>query len=628
VVPSGTVANRVRFLQNLAIPIISAPSLPVSNRPRENSRTGYGRRISNRFGPPALQTTNPDEQREIDTSHFFLGLNTPRTNHEKEHGITDNRSGYGRNIGIGAQIRPQGRVVGTQYDAAAPWGILSRRKSSRSTCRQCPSPDPDVLKEMDSSGNRSRFSAPVSISPTSQNEDPKSRDMHPREAKSRQGGIVGSEASFVTTSTIRRQSVRDLFKDYGIERPAGFASSEEPPKKADIAPRPTRLHRFCHICTGVDSGPSSQCWTKSSLPITRKEASLDYEETLSQEGPRTSTTQSLPKKNRLRDEETRKKLAKPYPTPLRPPVKQDPIAKVKKLSLPTKFLDFSEPRYPQNNGNQSPQRRISFGDQARPVPIQPGSQAGRCVKDSPFLVADSFSIKYSSVLPVGVRRGSQHSYHGGDSHRHKNYVGPLMPSSSSSDAADCSNSECRATHRGHAPYRHAIFCTRKKQNNRYFREETDNGYVADTSYTEECTPQLSHARLVDRRPSPRCEEEGGSDGHRLSDDEVVHEDKRKEVDKSLNNHDCAWKHKFLEGQNGQTKSQPNRRGLLGVTGITLVIHLEGREDLVINANSWKGGGLEIGSHSWCRVKLSSRGLGQDRVDSFSFILIVCGDSTV
>jgi hypothetical protein len=101
-------------------------------------------------------------------------------------------------------------------------------------------------------------------------------------------------------------------------------------------------------------------------------------------------------------------------------------------------------------------------------------------------------------------------------------------------------------------------------------------------------------RLVDRRPSPCCAEEGGSDGHRLSDDEVVHEDKRKEVGKSLNNHDCAWKHRFLEGQNGQTESQTNRRGLLGVTGITLIIHLEGREDLVINANSWKGGGLEIG----------------------------------
>jgi hypothetical protein len=1006
VVASGTVANRVRFLQNFAIPNISAPPPPVSNHPRENSRTGYGRRISNRFGPPALQTTNPDEQREIDTSHSFLGLNTPRTNHEKEHGM----SGYGHcNIGISAQIRPQGRVVGTQYDAAAPWGILSRRKSSRSTCRQCPSPDPDVLKEMNSSGNRSRFSAPVSIFPTSQNEDPKSRDMHPREAKSRQGGTVGSEASFVTTSTIRRQSVRDLFKDYGIERPAGLASSEEPPKKAEIAPRPTRLHRFCHICTGVDSGPSSQCWTKSSLPITRKEASLDYKETISQKDPETSTVQSVPKENRLRDEEMRKWSTKPYPTPLRQPVKEEPSAKVKKPSLPTKFPDFSEPKYPQKNGNQDPQRRISFRDQARPVPIQPGSQTGRCVKDSPFLVADSFSVKHSSVLlPVGVRRGSQHNYHGEDRHRDKNYVGPHMPSPSSSDAADCSNSECRATHRGHAPYRHAIFCTRKNQNNRYLQEETDKGYVADTSYTEECTPQLSHAvsqtsiniphnrsyisqiprlnscspravkveiqehpipefvecrgypqtghsrhrrspspgidgecqhcsddcqcascqntlhrvrccvhsdhnaivhqhhtprqeepapnsranitptrrkiprkdsqpttvtpsrsnvkisnpapppdlqqpsplreslvkklslqkapslpqskrsslmketnpkpptppphvsnpragykppslslpqatsrtmrvdpplgfeptdcpppsitqrtiprlpptwdetspersavptrqedytsppsqpyepdsgpeqrkspplpsrkdylltekytltpksracsstqlqispsgsrkestrrndvfpfkdestvpmlrqklsehqeelkksgkgrgervgllsppfsprmqseqvkderrlynverkpsvisqrstsgngkkwrlRLVDRRPSPCCEEEeeGGSDGHRLSDDEIVHEDKRKEVGKSLNNHDCVWKHRFLEGQNRQTESLPNKQGLLDVTGITLVIHLEGREDLVINANSWKGGGLEIGN---------------------------------
>jgi hypothetical protein len=492
VVPSGTVANRVRFLQNLAIPNISAHPPPVSNHPRENPRTGYGRRISNRFGPPAVQTTNPDEQREIDTSHSFLGLNIPRTNHEKEHGIAENGSAYGRNRGIGAHIRPQGRVVGTQYDAAAPWGILSRRKSSRSMCHQCPSPDLDIFKEMDSFGNGSQLLAPVSVFPTSGNEDSKSREIYSRETKSRQGGTVGSEASFVTTSTIRRQSVRDLFKDYGIERPAGLASSDEPPKSVDVAPRPTRLHRFCHICAGVNNGPSSQCWTQSSLPITRKEASLDYEERLSQKDPETSNTQSLPKGNRLRDVEMRRKSAKPYPTPLRPPVKEGPVPEAKKPSLPTKFPDFSEPKYPQKNGYQSPQRRISFQDQARPVPIQSGPQSRRCVKDSPFLVADSFSIKHSSVLlPVGVRRGSQHSYHGRDGHRHKNYVDSHM-SSASSDAADCSNSECRATHRGHAPYRHAIFCTKKKQNNRYLREETDKGYVADTSYTEEFTPQVSH----------------------------------------------------------------------------------------------------------------------------------------
>jgi hypothetical protein len=101
-------------------------------------------------------------------------------------------------------------------------------------------------------------------------------------------------------------------------------------------------------------------------------------------------------------------------------------------------------------------------------------------------------------------------------------------------------------------------------------------------------------RLVNRRPSPCCEQERSSNEHRLSDDEVAGEDKGKELGKSSNCHDCLWKRRFLEGQNGQTESQPNRRGLLGVTGITLVIHLEGREDLIINANSWKGGGLEIG----------------------------------
>lgn len=90
-VPTGTVASRVQLLQSLASPVLSRHSPSIAIRRRENSRTGFGRRLTSRFAGPASRNNNPDEQTQIETAHSFLGLSTPRKNHEEEHAMANHR---------------------------------------------------------------------------------------------------------------------------------------------------------------------------------------------------------------------------------------------------------------------------------------------------------------------------------------------------------------------------------------------------------------------------------------------------------------------------------------------------------------------------------------------------------
>ncbi|TGO33713.1 hypothetical protein BHYA_0230g00010 [Botrytis hyacinthi] len=74
--------------------------------------------------------------------------------------------------------------------------------------------------------------------------------------KIRQDEMSNSEVSIRTTSTLQRQSVRDLFDKHGIERPPGLASSEVEREETD---KPER-HRVCHICMWIHDKNENTCW--------------------------------------------------------------------------------------------------------------------------------------------------------------------------------------------------------------------------------------------------------------------------------------------------------------------------------------------------------------------------------
>ena len=228
VVPPGTVASRVRFLEDHPITAYSIPRRPTPTLVRGQSRVGFGRRLTNRFGNPASRNEHPHEEPQIDMMHSYLGLVNTRTRHVEEHGVTDGgsdrRTTYSRTSGIHAQMHPQGLMERVQYDALSPWFFAPQNDTGASRTGQC-GQRMDPLREVDGFGNRSFFPGRSSIFPTLTTGIGQS-DMYRRDVKSRQGATMKSDTSALTTSTVRRQSVRDLFANYGIEQPPGLVSDK------------------------------------------------------------------------------------------------------------------------------------------------------------------------------------------------------------------------------------------------------------------------------------------------------------------------------------------------------------------------------------------------------------------
>ncbi|KAF8863731.1 hypothetical protein BDZ45DRAFT_737935 [Acephala macrosclerotiorum] len=412
--PPGTVASRVQFLQSLQrTGNTGPPPLPPqvatpSSRRRENSRTGFGRRLTNRFGPPAVQSGQPFEDARTDTSHSFLGLNIPRKSHVEEHGLADNRIRYSKSPGINGTIAPTTRER-SQYDAVAPWGSLSRSKSSRSMGRKNDNNDMD--------GNRSELLAyhshivaEATIFPRPPQEDDPSRFR--RNFKSNEANTLKSEASFATASTIRRQSVRDLFDDYGIERPAGLASSKESSRDAEDTPRPTRPHRFCHLCSWVNSSPSVKCWrcshrlcsicdAQSPQPVTRKEPSLLYSGRFSKgKGLENQPSRMSPREYEAVDiEPVKETTVRPRPSVIQAKKEEHVLQPRKRSSPPTNFPDFHPELVPTIEPSQAshPPKTVPEVSQ-KAAPDRPETQVKTSVKDSPFMIADSTAKKQSIAL--------------------------------------------------------------------------------------------------------------------------------------------------------------------------------------------------------------------------------------
>lgn len=501
VIPSGTVASRVRFLQGLSSPSASTTS---STRRRENSRIGFGRRVTNRFANPAVQNATPDQQPQAQSGHSFLGLNTPRSNHREEHAISQYRNTYARSPGINGQIRPQGHMERSQCDAVSPWNVTSR-EPSRNRMRQANSPDMDVHQEYDYIGNQTDFAAPSSIFPSTANSD--YQDMYRRETSSHTLDTVISGTSFTTASSVRRKSVRDLFDDYGIERPAGLASSRETSRQSDETPRPTRPHRYCHLCSWVNSDSSKKCWRcshrlchecddMSPLPV-RKEISVNRREGFSPRDLGTLVPELPPKENRcVIGEPVKRESRRPEPSPLQ---KRSEAPSQECKASATKFLNFQNagPTSGKTTQITSP-RKIPVQEIPKVINVLSGSKVTTSVKESPFLIADLLSSGRSlRLFPIGIEVEARHSQQS-----HSNYGQKTKDhgkESLSSNIEECESPGCRATHPGYRPYRHSISCSVKAQS-KHNLEATDAGYVADTSYTSESSEVNDNNQIATSKP--------------------------------------------------------------------------------------------------------------------------------
>ena len=382
----------------------------------------------------------------------------------------------------------------TQHDAVAPWGVLSRSHRTRSMGRQLTEAESEAQTE----NTFSRQAARCTVGGSRFRSDEESRylDLYRRDIESRPAyDTMNSEVTNATTSTIRRQSVRDLFKDFGVERPAGLTSRETSYDKEE-APRIVRRDTQCHICLKVNSSVSSTC-SKCSHKLCSQCQSSHHQETVSTQEQNKRISGLAPKENQstyrvvnennLNAAEAQKGVPPTSANVRKPPSKLPGMQPVDLFAILKKT-------------SGALQQDQSTATEPMAIPFRLGSQVPRRVKDSPFLIADLLTtnrslpspqverpsktfkppindVKYSAPNNVEVRKRQNRRLH-------KLEKSPGI--SSSSDGNKCSSSTCRATHHGHQPYRHAVSCSKTRRHH-HVPKDTDKGYSADTSRFEEAT---------------------------------------------------------------------------------------------------------------------------------------------
>lgn len=378
-IKAGTVASRISFLQKLSgnqktkspskIPSRLPRSISITrreksnksphrsrsppqirpqvNRRRENSRSSFGRRPTNIFGTPASRNSQPNEQPQTGTNHSYLGLQTLRSNHDEGHA----RAGYSGTPRTGGFAGPPSGHVSRRDrgDAAAgQWAPVSettkfsnKRRDQRVGSRRVNTNQGMQRLEAESISKHPPSNAQIPKQPIS------AQNTHLQKEKTRRGEKSNSRTSISTSSTLRRQSVRDLFDTHGIERPSGFASSEVGLEEAFKSQK----HRVCHLCMWVHDKNENICWKcghrlcracDGITPFLKrgKEASFAYDEVKSSSQPKPLNTDlhattPRPSKKQI----AKSSLMRPLPIPLQVTMKDTPSKRKPDSTEPFPLFD-------------------------------------------------------------------------------------------------------------------------------------------------------------------------------------------------------------------------------------------------------------------------------------------------
>lgn len=484
----GTVASRIQSIQKLASP--SPPRShppPISITRGEDSRTGFGRRVSSRFGKPALVNTNPDEEPHMETAwHSYLGLNTPRATHQQQHAISSHRTKYAQSPGINGQIIPDGMEERIHHDAAAPWGVLSRSNPSRSMDRHVTDLETDVHTKS-YFGRTEALYPPESSGFRSDDEEARHPNLYRWNIESRPGATINSAASNATTSTIRRQSVRDLFKDFGIERPAGLVSRGQS-YEIEETPKQAIEKRLCHACLRIN--------TRFSITCSRCSHKLCYQCDKLSPSPRSREKKASG--NKKHEHRGKTQASKENWTRYRGLLKESNCQPIETQNRSSQETLRPHTKVPdgqpvnlfasQKNSSRSPKEEKSLPDKSSAMLFRRGSQVPSHVKDSPFLIADQLAASWPlGSHPVGFPAKDDLDNQTAKTHQFKD-LERQRGVFSSSDGNKWSSSNCRASHHGRQPYMRDTSCENRR---RHVHKYTDEGYSADTSRVEDVNHVLS-----------------------------------------------------------------------------------------------------------------------------------------
>lgn len=237
-VPVGTVASRIIEIQKLAESSNSEGSRSPITRHREQSRAGFGRHDEPSFGQPASRSSKPDEGILVEPKHSFLGLNTQRGNHAEDHAVVDGRAKWDRTTELHRQLQSRGLGARVQYEATSPGRILPAGKSPKISQEDYNRQVMDTLANSITKNQLSTMAPLIPPLPSASHHSAEEmsviqeRPSKPAPQKSGRHTATGQRKtscewlSVETTSSMRRQSVKDLYYHYGIQRPAGLVSSE------------------------------------------------------------------------------------------------------------------------------------------------------------------------------------------------------------------------------------------------------------------------------------------------------------------------------------------------------------------------------------------------------------------
>lgn len=523
-VPTGTVASRILDLQNLAQISMSGREVSSSVRQQEQFKTGFGRRSIARFGQPASLSTKPDEQVQIDDGHSFLGLSNPRARHAEEHAHVDGRSRWKRTAGIHAQLQPSGLDKRVQYEAISPWACLPTSRSYKSIKNSCdkggtnPTHSYNSTTPIHESASNLRSQDTSAYGGANRAESgqkaPQDGMLEGREEiitlNKRHAGNSDEWTSIETTSTMRRQSVRDLYRSHGIERPAGLLSSDDLAFGLQETPTPGKNHASCQVCLWANDENSMYCTCEhllptnpdmlSSIPMTGGDGTVHSQQKVVQSKfqnlhshvvikyselePQEQSNQSLQEQTKFSTKEGKQMQE----DSIKPPIELKNRLTDQFEGLPTVHIEESTlcqsyQKTPLNDNNSG----YTYSRSPKPEPA-PENLNGRSI--SPLVVTSPMPLTHSiSFIPIPTALNSHHKQKIQPGQRQKVRLRrPLDVHLFSSVVLNADNepesrdsSEYQAVHPDQLQS-HSISYHRKRQRH---HDDSDSGYMGGVSHHDE-----------------------------------------------------------------------------------------------------------------------------------------------
>jgi len=244
----GTVASRITYLQSLARHTISS-NAPQSYSTQPSTeygilkgRVGYGKCIISRFENPEFSNLSDQHQAsDVARKHTCISHVSPQSKDTHGHEVS-----Y-------FHCLPTGVILGSQLSLISP---KSAPRVLDSGTPEKSSADAGTLRDVNNTRRSSAMQSPISLEPKERADAAGKSQAVANNDNIRLEHTTLQDASFSTTSSVRRQSVRDLFSLYGIDKPDILVARREPSRDLADLPLVSGEPVSCHVCTlaNVESG--------------------------------------------------------------------------------------------------------------------------------------------------------------------------------------------------------------------------------------------------------------------------------------------------------------------------------------------------------------------------------------